>query len=125
MIKKNKFSITLALLILYLSLTPGDSFDQVPLINIPHFDKIAHFVMYLTFMSVIIFENRKIIKDTKQIVCIALIPFSYGIIMEIFQFLLTSTRMGSLYDILFNLAGVIFSMLIWISVRSRRRQQIR
>lgn len=125
MIKKNIFSIALALLILYLSLAPGDSFDKVSLINIPHFDKIAHFVMYLTFMSVIIFENRKRIKDTKQIVYIALIPFSYGIIMEIFQFLFTSTRTGSLYDILFNLAGVIFSILIWFYIKSRRRRLLR
>ena len=48
-------------------------------------------------MSVIIFENRNRIKDTRQIFFIALIPVSYGILMEILQGLLTKSRTASIY----------------------------
>ena len=59
MIKKNIFSILVALIIMYLSLTNSHTFDKVPLIKIPNFDKIVHFGMYFRLMSVIILENRK------------------------------------------------------------------
>ena len=122
MVKKNIFSIIVALIIAYLSLAPGDSFTEV---NISNADKMVHFLMYLTFMSVIIFENRKIIKNTKQIVLIALIPFSYGILMEFLQFLLTSDRGASFFDVLSNLSGVIFSALMWLFLKPLRRRIVR
>lgn len=122
MVKKNIFSISVALIIAYLSLAPGDSFKEVTLSNA---DKIVHFLMYLTLMSVIIFENRKMIKDTKQIVYIALVPFSYGVLMEILQFVITSDRGASFFDILSNLSGVIFSALMWLYVKPLRRLLIR
>lgn len=114
LVKKNILSITVALVIAYLSLAPGDSFKEVTFSNA---DKIVHFIMYLTFMTVIIFENRKLIKNTKQIIFIALIPFSYGILMEVLQFLLTSDRGASFFDVLSNLSGVIFSALMWLYVK--------
>ena len=122
MVKKNIFSISVALIIAYLSLAPGDSFKEVTLSNA---DKIVHFLMYLTLMSVIIFENRKMIKDSKQILYIALVPFSYGVLMEILQFLLTSDRGASFFDILSNLSGVIFSALMWLFIKPLRKLLIR
>ena len=64
MIKKNNFSILVALIIMYLSLANSHTFEKVPLINIPNFDKIVHFGNVFWLMSVIIFENRKIHKKT-------------------------------------------------------------
>ncbi len=59
MIKRNIFSITVALLIMYLSLANSDTFAKSPLEEIPNFDKVVHFCMYFGFMSVIILENRR------------------------------------------------------------------
>jgi VanZ family protein len=117
---KNLFSIGLGLLILYLSLTPGSDFNE-GFLKIPHADKIAHFIMYFTLMSVIIFENRKLVKLTRDLLLLAIIPFTYGIIIEILQSLLTTTRTGSIYDIVFNLAGIIFSILLWRNNKSLRK----
>jgi VanZ family protein len=111
MIKKNILSIVVALIIMYLSLASSDTFKKVP-VHIPNFDKIVHFFMYLGLMSVIIFENQRFFKSNKHIFLTALIPLSYGILMEILQSL-TLTRTASFYDALANAAGILVSILLW------------
>jgi VanZ family protein len=117
MLKRNIFSILLALLIMYLSLTPSDTFKKVSFINIPYQDKIVHFGMYFSLMSVIFIENRKVIKINLQIFLTALIPLFYGILMEILQSTLTTNRTGSIYDVMFNLAGILVSVLLWLWIK--------
>ena len=117
MIKKNLFSIIVALVILYLSLTSSDTFKDVPLINIPNIDKIIHFLMYFGFMSVIIFENRRFLKNSKKIFLIALIPLFYGILMELLQLILTASRSANFYDAVFNSLGILFSILLWLVIK--------
>ena len=117
MVKKNIFSILVTMLIMYLSLTSPDTFKKVPLYNIPFLDKIVHFGMYFGLMSVIIFENRKTIKSTANLLLIALIPFFYGILMEILQSTLTINRTGSIFDVIANLAGILVSLLLWLWIK--------
>ena len=114
MVKKNILSILVALIILYLSLASSDTFKNVPLIDIPNFDKVVHFFMYFGFMSVIIFENRRTIKSNKQLFLIALIPFFYGILMELLQSAVTSTRSCSLFDAAFDTIGIVAALLLWL-----------
>jgi VanZ family protein len=125
MVRKNIFSILVALVILYLSLTSSHTFDKVPLINIPYFDKFVHLGMYFVLMSVIIFENRKIIINNSQLLLIALIPFFYGILLEILQSLLTLTRTGSFFDALADGTGILLSILLWLWIKSRINEKIR
>ncbi len=122
MVKKNIFSILVALAIMYLSLANSHTFDKVSLINIPNFDKIVHFGMYFSLMSIIIFENRKTIKISGHWFLIGLIPLFYGIIMEIFQSTLTSTRTGSLWDALFDGAGILVSILLWLWIKPPEKE---
>ncbi|HKK42215.1 MAG TPA: VanZ family protein, partial [Bacteroidales bacterium] len=93
--KKNKFSILVAFIILYLSLTSSHTFDKVSFLDFPYTDKIVHFTMYFGLMSVIILENRKKLQVTGKLILAALIPLSYGIIMEVLQALFTTTRTAS------------------------------
>jgi len=125
MVKKNIFSILVALVIMYLSLTSSHTFDKVSFINFPYFDKIVHFSMYFGLMSVIIFENRKTIKNTRQLYLIALIPLFYGILIEILQATLTTTRTGSFFDAIFNLAGILVSLVLWLWVKPLEKDSIR
>lgn len=125
MVKKNIFSILIALLIMYLSLTGSDTFDKVPLFKIRFFDKIVHFGMYFVFMSVIIFENRKTFKNTSHLFLTGLIPLFFGILMEILQSTITVNRSGSFYDVLFNSAGILVSLLIWKRVEPFIKETIR
>ncbi len=125
MIKKNIFSILVAVIIVYLSLSDADSFDKVSFLNFRGVDKIVHFGMYFAFMSVIVFENRKNIGKVNILFLIALIPFCFGAIMEVLQQWLTVNREGSVTDLLFNLAGILLSIMICLLVRPFRRQIIK
>jgi VanZ family protein len=117
MIKKNIFAIIVALIIMYLSLASSNTFDKIPLVDIPDFDKVVHLGMYFGLMSVIILENRKTIKSTVILFLIGLIPLLYGILMEILQSMLTITRSGSFSDAIADAAGVLLSILLWIWIK--------
>ena len=117
MIKKNLYSILVALLLLYLSLTNSEKFQKSPLVNIPFMDKIVHFGMYFIMMSVIIIEHRKSLRNSGKLFLFALIPLSYGILMEILQATLTVTRTGDFYDALADAAGILVSIVLWLLVR--------
>lgn len=117
MVRKNIFSIIVALIILFLSLTGSDTFDKVPLFNIPHLDKIVHFLMYSGFMSVIILENRNKLTGFRELFITALIPLMYGILMEILQATLTVSRSGSIYDVFANSTGILCAILLWMVIK--------
>ncbi len=117
--KKYKFSILVALIISYLSLTNSHTFDKVSFLESQYTDKLVHFGMYFGLMSVIILENRKKLINTSRVISAAIIPLSYGILMEILQGLFTSTRTASIYDVLFNLSGIVTAILIWQLVKSK------
>jgi VanZ family protein len=116
MIKKNFFSILTALIIMYLSMANAHTFDKVQ-INTPNFDKLVHFCMYFGLMLVMMIENIKNIKNTRSLFLLGLIPLFYGIIIEIMQATLTTTRSGSIFDALANAAGIIVSILLWMWIR--------
>jgi VanZ family protein len=113
LIKRNIFTIITALLILYLSLADSDTFDEIPVFDIPFLDKIVHFLMYFGLMSVIVLENRASIKNRSTLLRFTIFPFSYGIMMEILQ-LLTPNRSGNFLDALADTAGIIISILLWM-----------
>jgi VanZ family protein len=117
MVWKNKLSILVALIILYLSLANANNFDKLPLSDLPIADSIIHFAMYFGLMSAIIIENRKALTKNGSLLIISLIPLFYGFLMELLQILITTTRTGSLSDIIFNSAGILVSILIWLLIK--------
>ena len=125
MLKKNIISIFVALVILYLSLTGSKTFDQVPLFNITFLDKVVHFGMYFTLMSVMIFENRKTIKNSNHYIFLILIPIFYGLLMEILQLTITETRSGDMLDFLANTSGALAALLIWLWIKPSFKETIR
>lgn len=116
MIKKNLLSIFVALVILYLSLANSQTFDKVPLIKIPNFDKVVHFLMYFSLMSAVIIEKWIYFKRAGSLLIPAAIVLLYGILMEILQ-LFTSTRSGNINDALADFAGILFSVLLWLLIK--------
>jgi VanZ family protein len=125
MIKKNLLTFLVVITIMYLSLASSETFEKVPHFKVPFFDKIVHFCMYFGLMSVIIFENRKSLKTLRQLFLIALIPFFYGIAMELSQAFFTTSRSGSVFDALFNLIGILCSVMLWILIRPLLREDFR
>ena len=125
MIRKNIFSIIVALIISYLSLSDTDSFDKVSFLYFPGADKIVHFGLYFVFMSVIVFENRKNIGRIHILLLIAIIPFCFGALMEVLQSWLTIDRTGTISDLFFNFAGILLSVVICLGVRPFRKELIK
>jgi VanZ family protein len=122
MVKKNKFSIIIALVILFLSLAGPGTFQKVPLFEFRLFDKIAHLGMYFGLMSAVIFENRSTLKNTGHIFLLALIPFTYGVLMEVLQATVASGRSASFFDVLFNTAGIGISILVWLRIEPKIKE---
>ena len=123
MLKKNIFSLLIALFILYLSLASSSTFDEVPLFEIPYLDKLIHFAMYFGLMLVIVYENRKSIKSTAQLLLVSFLPLAYGILLEILQAVLTITRSGNISDAIADGAGIYAAVLIG-SVYLKKENQI-
>ena len=80
-------------------------------ISIPNKDKYVHFTFYFIFVIVwFLFANRtNISKKIKWIVLISAI--GYGILMEIFQGIFTSTRTPDIMDVIANSIGAITGLL--------------
>lgn len=116
MVNRNKFSILVSLLILYLSLANARTFESVGFFDIPYLDKFVHFGLYFLFMGVIILEHRKLFSNTRQIIIVALIPVFFGGLMELFQSGFTETRKADVLDIMFNTAGTASAVCIWLFI---------
>jgi len=125
MIRRNVFSILVALIITYLSLSESETYDKISWLNFPGADKVVHFGIYFVFMSVILFENRKITGKITTLFIAGLVPFIYGGLMEVLQMLVTETRTGSVTDMLSNLAGILSAVIIFILFRPFKNQVLK
>ncbi len=124
MIRKYKYSLILSLVILYLSLKNASDFNTVQFFQIPYFDKFVHFCMYFALMSVIIYETVTS-AVSRSLYLIALYPFFYGVLMEVLQGTVTTSRSSSIYDAMFNTVGIIASLLVWLTIRKIRNAGIK
>jgi len=125
MITRYKFSLGLSLVILFLSLKNADSLNKVQFLNIPHFDKMAHTGMYFALMSVIVLESLRSAINLSRILLLSIFPFLYGILLEILQSTITTTRNGSLFDVIFNTLGILISILLWTLILKINNKKIR
>ncbi len=114
MIRKNKFSILISIIILYLSLANASTFEKAGLFDIRYLDKFVHFGLYFLFMGVIILEHRRLFSNTRQIIIVALIPVLFGSMIELAQSGITETRKADILDIMFNTAGTATAVCIWL-----------
>jgi VanZ family protein len=117
MLKNNIYTITVSLVILYLSLATPPTVVKSGFFDIPHLDKFVHFGLYFVLMSVLIIEHRHSITDTRKLLLIALIPFVFGIIVEFMQSEFTKNRKGEVLDMIADSAGVTLSLFLWIFFR--------
>jgi len=124
MVKKNILSIITALVILYLSLAPSDTFDKVSVFNFPNVDKVVHLCMYFGLTIVLLYENRSTLKSNRSLFLLAIIPFAYGVLIEFLQSWLTLTRHGEFFDAVFDLLGVLVALFIWRLFRGFIKRKI-
>jgi VanZ family protein len=112
-IKTNILSIIVALIIMYLSLASSSTIDEVTFFTFPYEDKVVHFCMYFGLMITLLFEHRKTNTSFSGQILMAIIPFSYGITLELIQSYFTPDRSGEVLDGVANFSGVLVAVILW------------
>jgi len=115
--------ITLSLLYLcliaFLSLLPPNDFPDIPLF--PGADKIVHTCMYLGLTWLACWSMHAEIKHIWYYLII-LFSISWGIVMEIFQYIMHLGRSFDLYDIAGNSFGTLIGVLIYILMAQLKKR---
>jgi VanZ family protein len=91
-------------------------------ISIPYFDKIVHFIMYLTLSLSFIIEKfisakEKIKNPVTTYLTVLAISFVVGGLIELVQAYLTSYRSGDIVDLICDVCGSLIAILIISSFR--------
>lgn len=107
-------SILIFFLVLLLSLLPANSSQNIS-INIPHFDKFVHFIMYFLLSSCLLIDIKNNIKKPTRVLIVSVLISIFIIsgIIEIIQEKLIFGRFGSFYDLFSNLCGIVISFFLF------------
>lgn len=95
------------------------SFHSIPSVKIAGSDKTVHFLFYLVFVILWGLSRKQTYFNCKYILFILTSAISYGIIIEVLQGVLTSTRQADFYDVLANTAGATVGSIILLLVKSK------
>ena len=101
------------MVILLLSLLPGNNFNAPNAFEIPYQDKIAHLLFYLIFVilhqitELLRLKEKLHLRSYLKIIIIAIV---IGILCEIGQYHLTNSRNAELGDIIANATGMIIGI---------------
>ena len=114
---------TIALAVLSLITIDLESIEDV----VPTFsDKLFHFLAYalLTYLWFNTFYFRFKMSKKKAIIYASSLSFLFGIVIEVLQKVITSTRDFDTLDILANTFGVFFTLLLMLfSIKSQVKKQ--
>lgn len=102
--------------VLVLSVISGNIVNEVPVMKIPHIDKVAHFGMYFVLAFLLIYDfhhNNPGLSLFKAYLFSVIIALIYGGSIEIIQTIPVLHRSCDIYDIIANSSGVFFAMLCY------------
>lgn len=127
-IKQHINSLMWALIIMMLCGAPTSSFPTVRFLNIPHLDKVVHFVLYFVFTLLLVSENNTLRLSggiTKKSMLIGFIlAVAYGGIIELMQMLVFTSRGAEIVDFLANFIGSITAILCYKLLNKLSRRLI-
>ena len=107
-------SILICFLILILSLLPAGSTQNIS-INIPHFDKLVHFIMYILLSAGLLIDIKNNIKKPTRVLIVSVllsVIFFSGIVELIQEFFILG-RFGSLLDLSANFLGLTTAAILF------------
>jgi VanZ family protein len=103
--------------VLFLSLSSGESLPLPFQSMFPHIDKAVHFIMYFVFALVLIHDSQhysRIRLNHGQIILISvLIVICWGGFLEILQLIPRIRRHSDFFDFLANSAGAVVASLLY------------
>ncbi len=114
-LKKYWLSIIWSIIIIIFCSLPSSNIPRNRIINIPHLDKILHFGIYFILSLLILYETKiKTGKNKIVFILTAVFSFVLGLLIEIEQQYLISSRTGDLYDLLADIIGAISGILFFV-----------
>lgn len=99
----NLLTIIWSIIIIILCCIPGKEFPEASIFEIPHLDKIVHFIFYFT-LSIIGVKGVSNLTNL-PFLFILLYGLLLGIIIEFVQYFFIPFRDGNLFDALANILG--------------------
>jgi VanZ family protein len=107
-------SIIWSLIILWIICMPGNSIPKTPFINIPHFDKVVHAVIFAVLAFLVNYglyrQNNTFIRKNHYTISI-ISGVIYGIITEWIQLKFIPGRSGEILDWVADVAGTIAGII--------------
>ncbi len=100
------------------------NFNEVPQvnkINIPHLDKMVHFVLYSIFAILCLWSINSNQQFLKKAVGVFLFCVAFGILIECLQDYFTTTRSAELLDVLANTFGVVSGILLTALFKNKNK----
>jgi VanZ family protein len=123
MVKNNILPLIIAVIILLLSLSGAESFGRMNILGLRHADKVVHSLMYFVLTFVLLHQNRSIIDNSTKLLLLAIIPLLFGTLVEFLQSWLTTTRKGDVFDVLFNILGIVLAIIVWRLLGNRVKKK--
>ena len=116
-IKRYYRSILIGGLIVWLSLTGGQSLVTGDFLKIPNVDKIGHFSMYALFSGMLLLDSCLWQSSRSVRYVVLVIPLVFGALMEVLQYLLTDSRKAEALDLAADILGIGAGVLGTLAVR--------
>lgn len=104
-----------ALIVLVLSTMSGKKVEEIPFMNIPNMDKVAHFGMYFILTFLLLFDFSRLKSDKtpgkKVILITLLLAIFFGGSMELLQEIPSLQRSTDIKDFMANSIGAFSAAL--------------
>ena len=124
-LKKYFLTIIFSSLFLCLCLISMQDLPEAPMTN---FDKLVHFLMFLSLSGCVFFENTKYLKrkiSRRRIVWGSFIfPTVFSGLIEIMQEYLTPFRCGDWMDFLWDTMGTLLGLVICLIINAKLKERI-
>lgn len=118
--KYNKYAFGIALVIFVLCMLPG---SKVPQYDIPHLDKIAHFILFgaLCWSLLYGFKNQTSYAGLAKAYSVYALLFgiAYGFFIEVCQHTFITSRSFELADVAADTVGVLIFRMIYLKIHSK------
>ncbi len=106
------------LLIFFIVTLPPSSLPPTEQLNMPHFDKLVHFGLFLVLGVLMVWGYGKSGRlHSKQIVISLLVGIAYGGLTEYFQHCCLTERHGNVFDFYANAFGTVFGVFLMAFIK--------